>query len=137
MKIFGVLFAVAASTVLVPTASAADQFDLVCEGTRSIRAGAPAEPHSYGFRVDLAAKRWCWQTCERVYSIQEVQPDRIVFQDESEDTFRKRSVSTNTVSRVNGEHRLLFIEVRPLPATMETVGQCTPAPFSGFPAAMF
>lgn len=118
-------------------AQTATQFDLVCSGTRQVGVDAAPVPHDYRIRVDLEARRWCWDSCERTYEIAEVAPDRIVFERSTTDTPRKRSMSENSVSRQTGDHRLIWIESRPLPTYMETKGTCDPAAFSSFPAARF
>lgn len=133
---FAALIAVSL-TAFDAAAQSATRFDLVCSGTRQMDLdGAPA-PLDYRLRVDLEARRWCWNDCERTMPIVDVAPDRIVFQSESIDTARKRSTSENSVSRTTGEHRSIWIETRPIPTYVETKGQCDPAAFSGFPAARF
>jgi hypothetical protein len=122
---------------LAGQALAADQFDLKCSGTRQMELNGPTEALSYGFRVDLAAKRWCWDHCERTYAIEDIGPDRIAFADSSTDEPRRRETVINEVSRVTGDHRQTWIQVRPMPTFMETKGHCEVAPFSGFPAALF
>lgn len=133
---------IAATSILLLSAGGAfaqtaTQFDLNCTGTRQMALDGPVEPHTYSFRVDLAAGRWCWNTCERTFEIVEAAPDRIVFGNENVDTARKRSTSRNEVSRRTGEHEQLWIETRPIPTYIRTAGHCEAAPFSGFPAARF
>lgn len=126
-----------ALTAVEAAAQSATQFDLVCSGTRQLTLDGPAEPHDYRLRIDLEAGRWCWDECARTMPIVEVAPDRLTLLSEVVDTPRKRSTTENTVSRVTGEHRALWIESRPIPTFVETKGQCDPAAFSGFPAARF
>lgn len=130
------LFAVSL-TAFDAAAQSATQFDLVCSGTRQMGLDAQPVPLDYRLRVDLEARRWCWNDCDRTMQIVDVAPDRLVLQTESIDTPRKRSTSDNTVSRTTGEHRSIWIETRPIPTYVETKGQCDPAAFSGFPAARF
>lgn len=118
-------------------AQTATQFDLVCSGTRQSSINGPVEPHEYRLRIDLEAERWCWNECPRTMPIVEIAPDQLTLLSERVDTDRTRSTHENTVSRVTGEHRAIWIESRPFPTFVETKGQCEAADFSGFPAARF
>lgn len=118
-------------------AQSAQQFDLNCVGQRWESLEGPAEPYEYAFRVDLAAKRWCWRDCATTFAIQDVAPDKITFSDERTDRRFDRRSSRNSVSRATGEHELLAITIQPAPRYYRVAGHCTPAPFSGFPATMF
>lgn len=132
----GALLAVSLSAG-VATAQTATQFDLACSGTTQLSQDEPPKPAEYRIRIDLGVMRWCWSECEQTMQIADAAPDRIVLMSERTDTPRKRSMSENSVSRTTGEHRLIWIESRPFPTYVETKGKCSPAPFSGFPAALF
>lgn len=132
--IVGLVLGLTSSPALAQTAQ---RFDLVCAGTTQRGVDAEPVPDNYRIRVDLEANRWCWGACEMTFPIAEVAPDRLTFVSENVDTPRKRSMSENSVSRVTGEHRQIWIESRPIPTFLETKGQCEPGPFTGFPAARF
>lgn len=115
----------------------ASQFDLVCEGTEQTELDGPVEPHRYGFRVDLAANRWCWQACEVTFAIQEVAPERLIFKIDQQRTSRRESSFRNEISRTTGVHQMVSIEAAPLQRYHRVTGICRPAPFSGFPTGLF
>ena len=115
----------------------AQQFDLVCSGVKVTELDGPEQPYDYGFRVDVAAGRWCWDTCERTFEIEEVGPDRLVFQLDRENTSRSQRYSRNEVSRIDGLHEQIVIEASPGMQFYNVKGSCSPRPFSGFPAALF
>lgn len=118
-------------------AQTAERFDLQCDGTRSEELNGPEEPYSYGFRVDLASGKWCWDHCERIYDLKEVNPDRLVFDEVRSETRTERRSVWHEVSRTTGDHRLLSITISIVPRYYKVEGTCRPAPFSGFPSAMF
>ncbi|WP_138140626.1 hypothetical protein [Brevundimonas vancanneytii] len=118
-------------------AQTAQRFDLRCEGTRSEELNGPEAPYSYGFRVDLDAGKWCWAHCERIFDLKEVNPDRLVFDEKSSETRRERQSVWHDVSRTTGAHKLLSITISIVPRYYKVEGTCRPAPFSGFPTAMF
>ena len=123
--------------MLSTPAAAADQFDLVCSGTRITKMNGPAEPFKFGFRVDLAAKQWCWDHCEKVFPIVNVFPDRIIFQDKEDDTRSARSMNKAEINRSTGQYESTWIEVYPYPTYWKTEGLCEVSSFSGFPTAKF
>jgi hypothetical protein len=99
-------------------ASTPQQFDLICKGSGDVT----------HYRVDLAAKKWCWENCASTWPIARVEDERITFK---EDDTPSEKV-WNWVSRTTGEW---FQGMRS--ATLGEVsshGTCEPAPFSGFPA---
>lgn len=117
--------------------AAADQFDLECTGVKSEAVDGAPTPHQFGVRVNLTAKKWCWDHCERVFDIHAVHPDRIVLTDDRSDNIRTRRTSTTEVSRITGDFRLLSIILRPVAIYRKIEGACTKVPFSGFPEAKF
>lgn len=118
-------------------AQAADRFDLKCEGTRSETVGEAGEPISFSVTIDLSSNRYCLGTCWRVDTIQEVQPDRIVFREESKKTLRERSFFKHEVDRQTGKYERLLIETYPFSNYLKEEAECVPAAFRGFPAAKF
>lgn len=118
-------------------AVAADQFDLVCEGTRQLGVNEPVKPLKYGLRIDLSKRQWCWDHCEEVYPIQEVREDRIILRDVVQDTLRKRITDRNIINRQTGDHNVILIETRPYQSFLETIGSCEPVAFTGFPKTKF
>lgn len=112
---------VALALLLTATsANAADQFDLICKGRSS----------TTHFRVDLASREWCWENCSGTWRIAEVTASRITFKDERSGP----SQAYNSVSRATGQW---FMSARGIYGFIHDDGICTPAPFSGFPAAKF
>lgn len=119
-------------------AQTSQQFDLACEGRRQVEMDGEWQPHTYGFRVDLTAGRWCWNTtCDRTFEIVEATPDRLVFSRSDRDDRQERSWSDNEVSRQTGRHEQWSAQTYPLVRSYKVEGQCRPTAFSGFPAALF
>lgn len=118
-------------------AQGSEKFDLTCKGERLREIDGTPEPYEYGFRVDLAEGQWCWAHCDTVFKLGEVTADRLVLNRSETDTARSRRSHWNEISRTSGRHELLSIEVRPLPSYYKVTGQCSRAPFTGFPSTLF
>ena len=116
-------------------AFAADQFDLACHGTRISTRGAPAEPYAFRVRIDLAARKWCTDACERLADISEVKPDRIVLTDDL--IYNTSSDFSNAVSvdRTSYDFHQLSSQDRPIYKYLKVDAACTLQPFGGLPAA--
>ncbi|WP_278983275.1 hypothetical protein [Sphingobium yanoikuyae] len=113
-------------------AMAADQFDLICQGRA--RYGAPASWQKFEnrYRVDLAAKRWCRDNCERVMPLADVSEARITF------TSIHNNASIGDVDHFVERSSGRLVEImasRYSPTTVEA--QCEAAPFSGLPDKKF
>lgn len=130
MRLFALVLLCAATP-----AFAADQFDLACQGTKiSKRDGAPA-PYTTRVRLDLAAKRWCTDACQRVMSIDDVQPDKIVIKDDSTLNTREESTIEVNYDRTTHAYHRLYIQERPDTIYEKEAATCTEQPFTPFPAA--
>lgn len=123
--------------LLPAQAIASEQFNLVCKGARVTDIEGQAKPFDFTLRIDIAAKQWCWTECDQILNIANVFPDRIVFMDVDEDTFRRKNRSTAEVSRVTGVYKALWIQIRPFPTYLKTDAQCVRSDFTGFPKAQF
>jgi hypothetical protein len=118
-----------------------DQFDLTCAG-RQTETGKPATPYKVHYRIDIVAKRWCDDAkCDNARPIEDVTPARITLYVEQNDELHssiQAVLSYVIISRTNGSlvdvstsiGYGMFLET-------ERRAQCTPAPFSGLPAAKF
>lgn len=130
MRFEAILVALA---VLAPaSASAADQFDLICRGDQSDGRGGPKSPVEIRYRIDLAAGRWCIDACAAASSITQVTPDRIYI--ERDDVAIRRGVAPNFyhfIERTSGAYTFFVAGSADRHAT------CSPAPFSGMPAPKF
>ncbi len=112
---------VALSLALLPApALAADQFDLICKGDKE----------TVRYRIDLAAGEWCWEKCEATIKIASATSSRITFMDQDTPSLH----ATAFVDRASGEW---WQSYRNSYSSAYNHGFCTPAPFSGFPAAKF
>lgn len=112
------------------------QFDLRCEGTLQEALDGDIKPHTWSVRIDLANNQWCWNSCERTFSIADVKPERIELVNEREDG-RFRGLHTVTVDRRTGQFEQVSIQSRPVAWCRKVAGTCQPATFSGFPATRF
>jgi len=130
------LFALwAAALCASAPAFAADQFNLACQGTRITASGGPAEPYSFAARVDLAAKKWCMDKCEKAEPIKDVTPDKIVFADDGTYNTRMEVSVETTLDRKANAFRHFMMQVRPDEAYLKIEAKCTEAPFTALPAA--
>lgn len=115
-------------------AMAADQFDLACQGTKITKHDGPAAPYSFHVRVDLAAKKWCADACERVAAISDIKPDRVVLADDL--IYNTSSDFSNSVyfdSRTFDYHQLSSQD-RPTSSYLKVAATCTQQPFTPLPA---
>lgn len=130
--------AIATIAMLIATpATAADQFDLECNGTIQEEINGPVKPHKFGFRINLVTRTWCWDHCERTFPIQEVMPERIVLRDERKNSAREELLAIVEIDRRTGKFSGQWIEIRPFPLYRKTLGDCVVKPFSGFPQTKF
>ncbi|MCZ8195878.1 MAG: hypothetical protein O9253_02285 [Aquidulcibacter sp.] len=123
--------------VFVSSPSFAQSFDLVCQGTRQTEVNGPESPHNYGFRIDLSAKRWCWDHCERTFSMHEIAPERLVLLSEQKQSGSNRTFMSNEINRLTGEHEMVSISTGLGGSYFRIVGRCERRPFSGFPKPNF
>lgn len=116
----------AATTVAAQTA---DRFNLVCEGELSTgRVGEARETEAWSpsLRVDLVARQFCWEPCERRLSIHTVDADRIVLND-NPDGYAPQALDRRTL-RLTNDLLLPRISFR-----VQQEAQCAPTPFVDFP----
>ena len=107
--------------VATPAAAAGDQFDLVCT----------SKAKTLHYRIDLAAREWCWEKCEATQRIVDVTSGRIVLRDDKAPDL----TSINFIDRATGRN-FRFIKSRAAGViTSDTT--CEPVPFSGFPKPKF
>lgn len=126
------IFAVALAVSSIP-AQAADQFDLICSGTKEWHGTRPIEltklPVTFRLRIDTEARKFCYDQCEGLYSINLVAPKALFFGGFNEAEADRR---TEMVDRVTGEY--LFIKSWVDDAlSLEIHAQCSVTNFSGFP----
>jgi hypothetical protein len=103
--------------LVAASAHLGQRFDLDC-------AGDSGEATHY--RVDLTARRWCWDECMTTDQIQKVEASRITFK--KEDT--PSNDVWNWVDRTTGEW---FQGMKSAEISVSSHGTCRAAPFSGFP----
>lgn len=126
---------IAAAIVATPV-SAADQFDLVCNGGVKWKPSARAEPISAHYRVDLAAGVWCRDICKTAQKIAAVEPSRIIFHMHDRQ-FERDERSYETVDRNSGDWKDYSSGTDALGLFMEVTGKCETAPFTGLPSTKF
>lgn len=114
-------------------AQAAQQLDLVCEGTRQTEPDGPKEPHSFRIIVDLDEMAFCKDACDTMWDIDGVNPAEIIFTEPG----GGRIHSDQRVSRRTGAYEWTVISTGPSPWYEKTEAQCGPAEFSGFPTTRF
>lgn len=113
-------------------AMAADQFDLICQGRAKYGASASWQKFENRYRVDLAAKRWCRDNCERVMPLADVNEARITFTSIHDDA--TIGDVDHFVERASGH----LVEIHSSRFSPQTVAaQCEAAPFSGMPEKKF
>jgi hypothetical protein len=114
---------VLALTMIATPAAAADQFDLVCEG----KVGALS--FSARYRVNLATREWCEDSCERTRGISAVTARTIVLYNKlkASDLDSEARISIN---RETGEWSDYYSSPD---QGWDEIGKCEVAPFSGFP----
>lgn len=104
-------------------ASAADQFDLLCNG----------DGEAQHYRIDLIRGEWCFGKCENVQRIASFTSGMITLA-EHRPAYQGDSTSYNRVNRLTGEWTWYNFDPR-YTAVMDIKGTCEPAPFSGFGTA--
>lgn len=111
-------------------ASAAEQFDLHCEGTAQV-GRKPAERWSERYRIDLASGRWCFGSCPKVNGIARFDAGEIVLTDR-DDRPSGRWVEKLTISRSTGRLKQSILRLE-----YEVDAECEPAPFTDIPDTKF
>ena len=110
------------------------QFDLLCTGLQEtiIPASLTDETKSVTseYRVDLSAKRWCEGECSVTFQIDEVQPSFISLEQKTRDRVNDKPEVMVQVNRTTGDWHIYTADNV---LTITTKGNCTPAPFKGFP----
>jgi hypothetical protein len=101
-------------------------FDLVCEGVNQRQ-----EAETIRYRIDLSAKRWCYDKCEETSDMKSASASELVL----EDGFARPGIERMT--KINRETGSVVFAYRGANLRLSFVGTCAPAPFSGFPAAKF
>lgn len=124
--------------MLLAASQQPQQFDLVCTGEVKRDLLAPGSPYNVVLRVDLAAGKWCEDGCGVIHDIAEVQPSIIYFEKESAEDRLLRNQRSHFVNRGTGgyvRHVSERIEagIASFRSERFTQGECSPAPFSGFP----
>ena len=107
----------------------AQQFDLICNGQQQFRPLMKPLPVTHHYRIDLEAKRWCWEKCTFANNIQSVTVDRITFYENGAGDPVKHAY----ISRTDGSY--LRIDLGKF--FTNDKGTCEVAPFSGLPAPKF
>ena len=88
--------------VISVQAQAADQFDLICTGTKEWRGAREIErsnlPITFKLRVDVASRQFCYDRCDTLYSINAVAPKALFLGgfDETEQDNRTEMVDRGT-----------------------------------------
>lgn len=111
------------------------QFDLDCSQPPPTQYASFAAPANVRFRVDLAAKRWCYADCRMIRPIADVQPSVIYFENETAEEKAHGLGTHRSVDRITGEY--LFSSRFRILGRIHLVSEaavCKPEPFSGFPA---
>lgn len=111
------------------SAETAQQFDLICQGESQRSPGAKPEAVTRHYRIDLQAKRWCWESCERANEIESVTADRITFYQSPEGEPMKHAY----ISRTDGSYSRVSLGR----TFTHDKGTCEVAPFSGLPKPKF
>ena len=114
-------------------AHAADQFDLICNGTKEWHGSRPIEltnsPVTFRLRVDTGAGSYCYDQCTKTYSISLVAAKSLFLGGFNEAESDRR---TEVVDRVTGEYLFLKNWIDDS-LSLEIHAKCVAAPFSGFP----
>lgn len=119
-------------------AVAAAAFNLICSGTithDSINEHGRTEPYSYTYRIDLDKRKWCEAGCGAIHAIAELQPTFIQFEPtEDVNTVTEKRFYSGSIDRETGKQQILMEIGRDADIRIvKWEGQCTRAPFSGFP----
>ena len=123
---------------MIPAAllAAATAFNLVCTGTEShilerhTVPGLPDAPLQLVLRIDLAQGRWCENECSSTLPIASIAATRIALQDDRGDLTSKQLFLNREDGSIHRRDQTGdFVVVQ--------IGQCRPAPFTGFPTRKF
>ena len=126
----------AAAAAVAPDPAGKAAFNLICSGTTSSGTESghvTTAPFEMVFRVDLKANRWCLGACKETKAIASVSDAEIILNPVPAGPVRS-AYNAIRISRESGsiDARLHVGEWEAL-----SVGDCTRAPFTGFPAAKF
>jgi hypothetical protein len=118
--------------------AAAAQFNLICVGTLTTIAPRSftdkTELYRHEYRLDLDANRWCANDCQFTQAFASLSPAQITFEEKANSAANETSSFTNVVNRKTWEH---FAHSKREgdatgPVTMDWIGKCKQAPFTGF-----
>ncbi|WP_347271819.1 hypothetical protein [Rhizorhabdus histidinilytica] len=126
----------AAIAAIASPAAAADQFDLVCSGTRTWSTHGKPEPYQIRYRIDLSTGSWCREACTQVQPFASVDAGQLVFS--KRDTGEPTDIWTlQRVNRSSGNWEYKITSPGINGTKMEAKGHCEKADFSGFPPNKF
>ncbi|WP_152536487.1 hypothetical protein [Sphingobium sp. C100] len=117
--------------------SAAEQYDLDCEGQKTEQEGANPTAEAVNLSIDLKSMQYCYRPCSKVLPIDEVFADRIILRSYNH---IERGVIISFHAQVNrktGEYSYIVDQRAPSFKKSVTVALCSLKPFSGFPAVKF
>ena len=115
-------------------AMAEDQFDLVCKGRQRISAIGRWSVYENRYRIDLAAKSFCYFSCKGTEAIAHVEAGRIDFQ-KSDKNEPGNVTLIHYVDRSDG--KLVYLFSGGSGTFQEVEARCEVAAFSGFPQPKF
>lgn len=140
MRILSIIVVGAAVAMLANRASAADQFDLVCDITDVTTSALEAEPHSASYpveyRIDLTQGVYCVDKCLETSRIADVMPDRLVLTDDDTTGILGREINKLEINRISGAFAKTS-DMLKLGVSSNGSGHCVAAPFKPFPTAAF
>lgn len=122
MRVASSVIVIALMPSTLCAAPAANKFDLECNDTVETT-GAPIAPYVAHYRIDLAARKWCEDTCRTVKPLAAVQSSYITLEGEPNSEY------WHTIDREKGEDQIFS----GIGDTEHTNGPCTRKAFSGFP----
>ena len=127
-------------------AAEVEQFNLICSGTttgvvnpREPRLlDAPRQRWFRTYRVDLAAKRYCENACDKVEVLTEGEPGQVVFVDSVAliDLYtreRHSAVLDRATRKYEASDTIQDLSFGHYKMSVLTTGTCEAGPFSGFP----
>jgi len=96
--------------------------------------GEKRKPYSYTYRVDLKSAQWCDGECLATRPFKQVSPALLVLEEKGE-ALGDGDYDENVIDRRDGSQKIISgRRLLGTPFLMKWEGQCTAAPFSGFPA---
>jgi hypothetical protein len=128
-------------------AAEAQQFNLICSGATT-GAVNPREPRQLdaprqrwfrSYRVDLAAKRYCENACEKLETLAEGEPGKVVFVDsvaliDLMTRERHSAVLDRATRKYEASDTIQDLNFGYYKMSVLTTATCEAGPFSGFPA---